>query len=611
MGVIDKAKSVVSKLTKKSGSYEVYDMSTKESRQMQVKRDFEHAKTEKEPVTQKFIELNRYYNNNHYTKDQMLEINAKYGWDFIPPVLPDPFIQVESQIDDTIPAFQFKGRDDDLDSARAKIREAVVNFIMYNNKVEELNLDNERCLNELGTALWKVSFDGSITGPGFVGDIVIGNPDPANIFPDPAAYSVDECEYICYAFRMHRRKARRTFGKVVDELIADGMHSDTEIYDSAKKTTIDDNTVQVVEYWYRDDDGDIACSICINDVEVKHIKKYWQNTRHSGNKMFPFIKYGKIPVRKSFWDKGEIEPIIDLVDAANRELFTALLNDMFMANDITLVEEGALAEGQEMQNIPGAVIHTKANRSAGVKRLGGVSQNANIFNMIKFIHEKIQETTGNYVSQMGKEPTRVTTASGIAQLNERADARKTVKSAGRLEGFAQLAELIDWTALEFYNTDRIILIRGEKEGEPDTTITFNSERIRVLDDAMTTEADEPQYYYPKVDVEITAGAGIKKSKSFTLAATSELAGMNITPMNAPIVKSIIDLLDLPNKDEIMQAIDMATQPPQPTPGTAEGGEGEQFKAAFAKLSPEEQQAFASADEQTQLAIMEQMGGGMG
>ena len=611
MGVVDKVKTVVSKLTKKSGSYEVYDMSTKESRQIQVKRDFEHAKTEKEPITQKFVELNRYYNNQHYSKDQMLEINAKYGWDFIPPTLPDPFIQVESQIDNTIPAFQFKGRDDDLDSARAKIREAVVNFIMYNNKVEELNLDNERCLNELGTALWKVSFDGSISGPGFVGDIVIGNPDPANIFPDPSAYSIDECEFIIYAFRMHRRKAKRIFGKVVEELIADGMHRDTEIYDSAKKVTIDDNTVQVVEYWYRDDEGDIACSICINDIEVKHIPKYWQNTRHSGNKMFPFIKYGKIPVRKSFWDKGEIEPIIDLVDAANRELFTALLNDMFMANDITIVEEGALAEGQEMQNVPGAVVHTKANRSAGIKRLGGVSQNANIFNMIKFIHEKIQETTGNYVSQMGKEPVRVTTASGIAQLNERADARKTVKGAGRLEGFAQLAELIDWTALEFYNTDRIILIRGEKEGEPDTTITYNSDRIRVMDN-QTEPGGEPQYYYPKVDVEINAGEGIKKSKSFTLAATSELAGMNITPANAPIVKSIVDLLDLPNKDEIMQAIDMAMQPPQVPLGADMGGQDEQFKAAFAKLTPEEQEIFASANQQTQLGIMEQlMGGGMG
>ena len=42
---------------------------------------------------------------------------------------PDPYLQVESQITSELPEFEFRGRDDDLDSARARQREDVVRYI--------------------------------------------------------------------------------------------------------------------------------------------------------------------------------------------------------------------------------------------------------------------------------------------------------------------------------------------------------------------------------------------------------------------------------------------------------------------------------------------------
>ncbi len=553
---------------KATGRISTWDMSSKEARERQVKHDFEYAKTERAEQTEKMIELNNYYNNITLSKEQVDALADKYGLKYSPPGIPYSFIHVESQIENVIPQFQFKGRDDDLDSARAKIREQVAEFIMYNNKVSDINLDNERTLNEIGNAFWKVAFDGSITGPGFVGDIVIGNPDPANIFPMPGAYDVDDCEYIIYAYRLHRRKARRTFGEIIDEIYNDNDHATTEIYDNIKRS-IDDDSLQVAEYWYRDDDGDIACSIQVNNVEVKHIPKYWVKTRLSGNKMYPIIKYCKIPVRKSFWDKGEIETIKDLVDAGNREFFTALMNDMFCANDIVIREKTAMEN--DPVNMPGAQWIVKDNRASGVRRLGGVSENSNLLNMIKFIEEKIQDTTGNYAAK-GTEPTKVTTASGFAQLREDREARAMPKKAGRLEGFQKLAELIDWTALEFYNTDRIILIRGKKEGEPDTMTTYNSDNMR-MESGKYDKDGNPVFYYPKVDIEITAGDGISKSKAFTLRATQELAKMPINPQNMGIVLSIVDLLDLPNKDEVKASIQQGLGVPLPGQEQQPGGGG--------------------------------------
>lgn len=615
MNLRNAANKIKGAFKKTPGTY-AWDMSTKEAREAQVKRDYEYSKTQKEPVTVKFKEYDEYYNNRHYTQQQIAGLMEKKGLNFIPPVVPEPYIQVETQIVPDVPDFEFKGRDDDLDSVKAKERQKVVEFICYNNKLDSMNPDNERHLNKLGNAFWKVSFDGTITGPGFVGDIVIGGPDPANIFPDPAAYDIDDCEYIIYSFRMHRRKARRTFGKVIDDLGVNSDHGDTEIYTNETRD-INDDTVQVIEYWYRDDEGDIACSIQVNNVEVKHIPKYWVNTRHSGNKSFPFVKYCKIPMAKSFWDKSEIEPIKDLVDAIDREFMTAILNDALSSNDVILIEEGALADGQALTNEPGAIVKMKANKIDKAKRLGGISSNANIVNMITFIRELIQETTGNFDSTQGKEPVRVTTASGIAQLNERADRRGVIKKADRLMGFQRLYELIDWTALEFYNTDRMILIRGKEEGEADDAFPFNSENHRILDGIRTEQTGEPVYYYPRIDTEISAGDGLRKSKAFTIQATMDLAEAPITPENYKIILSFVELLDLPNKKEIKDAINQRfAQPmltPGVTPGAPAGGGSDQegmIMEALASLSPEERaQLSGLPDDQMMQVIMQGIGGG--
>ena len=605
MGIISTAKRVIGKLTNKVTGTLAWDMSSKEARETQVRRDYEFAKTEKSEQTAKMTTLNNYYNNKPYSKDQITELAQKYGWNFIPPAIPYPFMHVESQIDSTVPQHQFKGRDDDLDSARAKVREQVVDFIYYSNKITELNLDNERALKELGNAFWKAAFDGSIQVTPFVkGDIVVGNPDPANIFPDPSAYEIDDCEWVIYAFRMHRRKARRVFGKIVDSITSDSDHSDTEIYDNQKRS-IDDDTMLVVEYWYKDDEGDIACSVQINNVEVKHIKKYWANTRFSGNKMYPIIKYHDVPVRKSFWDRGEIETIKDLSDAANREFFTAILNDTFCANDIIVYEKDSLVS--EASTIPGAHWITKQGMVNSVKRLGGVSANGGLLGMIEFIQDRMEDTNGNYAAK-GAEPTRVTTASGFAQLREDRESRSAVKKAGRLEGFARLAELCDWTALEFFNQDRVILIRGKKEGESDTTVDFNSDNERIPSkyklDPMTGEPVPTEFYYPKIDVEITAGDGIQKSKAFTLAATQELAKMPITPENLGIVNSILDLLDLPDKNEIKDDLQKALAPPDLV--SIYAGLPTEIQPMVAQMPPEQRDAFLTAPPEQQMQIIEQM-----
>jgi hypothetical protein len=557
MGIVKDAVSKIKAKVQEAVYANEFDVSSKEAREMQAQKDYEQAKMNRANQVILWRQMEDYYNGDHYTREQLIKLIEENGWDFTPPSLTDPYIQVESQIDVLIPQFQFRGRDSMLDPQRAKIREQVTKYVTYINHLPDLNIENERRLNKLGDAFWKVAFDKSVQGPGFIGEIVIGNPLASNVFPDHAAYDIDDCEYVIYSYRIHRRKARRLYGKVVDTIGSDGNHEDTEIFN----TNVDpnDDTMQVVEYWYRDDEGDIACSVQVNWNEVQYIPKYWANTRKSGNKMYPFIHYRKVPKEQSFWGRGEIETIRDLVDAADREFFTAIMNDMFMASDIILEEDGAVKEGYEFNNVPGSRVKVNPGKINSVRRLGGVSANGNLIGMIDKIHDKILETNGNF-SVRGEEPVRVTTASGLAQVREDRDNRQVQKNADRKQGFQRLYELIDWTVLEFYNTDRLLMIEPDKsqngERQP---LTFNSQQMQVPDPMMSMQTGSPYYYFPRIDVEITVGDGIQNSKAFTLAATQELAKTPITPTNIGIVKSIIDILDLPNKNELKASVDQAGQ----------------------------------------------------
>jgi hypothetical protein len=548
------------------GSWRYWDVETKESRESTVQEDYDFALTQRSEREKIWIQNDKYYNNKHIVATEIYNQLEEQGIPWTPAVVPDSYIHVESQIIPDIPDFEFKGRDDDLDSQKAKQREYVVKYVMENNKLESMNTENERRLNILGDAFWKVAWDGNKEGYGFKGDIVIGNPGCENIFPDPAAYTIDDCEYIIYSYRLHRRKASRVFANelsnldmTIDDIGVDGNQSDTEIYENQVRD-VNDDTVQIVEYWFRQNSydkttidsvsyewepGDIACSIQINNIEVKYIPKYWIKTGKQ-NKSYPIVEYCKIPVYNSFWNKSDLEAIKDLQDQIDRELAVAILNDTFTANDIIVAEEGAMVDGSTIDNKPGAIWRMKQGQINGVRRLGGMGNPTNRIVMINFLRDVIQETVGNFDATQGKEPVRVTTASGIAQLNERADARKNIKKADRLAGFERLFELIDWTALEFYDDNRLIFLGAKGQGKEPVTFKYNSDSMRVLDDI------EGEYYYPRIDATVSAGDGMKKSKAFTLAATENLISKPINESNYKIVGEMLDIMDTPNKKEIKE-----------------------------------------------------------
>lgn len=552
---------------KKTGAIPGYDYSDRQAREDTAGQLFAKAKNARTFRETEWVRYNDYYNFIHAVSDEIREAvrDSDIGWD--PAVVPDPFIMVESQVDPVVPEPEFRGRDDDLDSSKAKQREYACKFVCQNNRLDDLNTSNERRLTKYGDAFWKVYWDdGMPCGPNW-GDIRVRDVPVDALYIDPTAGpdGIQAGQYVAYLYRLHKVVFWQTYG---DALRKDGMTVDTileseytergGIFDMVTPNVEDsEDTVQVMEFWYKDPEtGRVGCTIQAGGHEVKHIPDYWQRTGDQ-NQLFPFVHYWRIRDENQFYNRSELEPIIPMVDAADRELANGLLNDAFTANDIVLVEENALAPGEEFTNVPGAVVTVRQNSVGKIARLGGLNSGSNCLPMVEWLLTQIQRTNRNYETNQGKVSSSVKTASELAMIRSDVDTQMEIKKADRNAGFERLYELIDWSVLEFYDEERQIFIGAEKPDEDPVNFTFNADRmagyVPVQRDFMTGDiVSEKRRYWPRVDVTVNAGDGVIRSKAATLQALQNLVAAQVTPDNYKLFEAMVDVLDIPQKQEIIE-----------------------------------------------------------
>ncbi len=528
-----------------------YDYSSASARENTICDLVENSRLARQKTDAYWKKMKRYYDGMHDINYLTGSFSEDMNIPWKPAQSADGYIHVESQIDPEIPGFEFSPRNS-YSSELARLREETVRTICDANFLSDMNIKNERRLNISGSAVWKIGWGvNNAYGTG-KSDVVIENPKPWQIFTDPAAETLDSSEYVAYVYPMHIQRAKRLFETDFarrNESIEDYLSSPREEY-SAFSEYYDDTAdcVTVTEFWFRQpygkkdgensfEAGDIAVSILINGREARYVPKYWKNTNCS---FFPFVIYNKIPSENSIWGKSELELLIPIIDAADRELTFAQMNSAFCSNDVILAEENAFADGEIPENSPGAVWKLRPGMMGKVQRLGnlGATQMSQ-FNNYTVWKTMMEETTGNYEANQGKEPMRVTTASGIALLNERAKSRMALKKAGKSEGFKRLFMLIDYTALEFYKSGRHI---DTKDGGFDFGVLAKTSELY-------------KNYSPNIDVKIHIGDGLSNSKAFTVSAINTLISTNITKDNYVFVKAYVDLVGLPMRNEICRYLD--------------------------------------------------------
>ena len=552
-----------------------YDYSDREHRETTVAELFQKAKSARTAVETEWQKYNDYYNFIHDITGETGDFARETGAPFPAVVVPDAWIMVESQIDPNIPEPEFRGRDTDTDSSKAKKREFAVKYIIENNRLKDLNTRNERRMIKLGDAFWKAFWDVDMRCGMYEGDIRVADVSPENIFPDPSIRDgmLQDGQYLDYVYSMHKvafcQKFRRDLDKAgidPEDVMSEDYMTRSSVFDMTTAINDQDDTVQVLEHWFRQPydteingesvrAGAVGCCIMAGGRELRYIPDYWKRTGRQC-KLFPFVHTWRIGDETRFWNKSELFAVMDLIDAADRKLNMSLLNDAFMSNDIILQEEDSISDGCLIENAPGAIVTLKKNKTGTVQRLGGLHETANLPADMAWFKEQIERANRNYETSIGKEPERVTTATGLAMLRNDASEQEDIKKADRNNGFERLYELLDWLALEFYDDDRLLFLGADKDKNREAqSIKYNSDLLSQIMPEVTdlngNVVREAWSYWPRVDVTITAGDSVIKGKQATLQALQALTVANITPDNWRLYKAQLDILDIPGKQEII------------------------------------------------------------
>ncbi len=512
-------------------------------RERQFAKLLQEAKTAKSGISDYWRTMRSYYDGTHETAKTTGSFLRDMGLPWIPASVPDGYLHVESQIKAQPPDFEFSARGAH-DAEKAALRERIVRYVTQNNDLTWKNAANERNLHLYGSAVWKVA-----VGLGDHGepDILIEHPDPETVFPDPTASSADECEYVAFCYRMSTAKAKRMFR---EDLSRKGTDVDVILRaKNGKKHIFDDaallyDTVEITEFWFRQETdgeeteagvpysyraGDIALSILLEGVEIRYVPKFWTKTAYRN---YPFVIYQKIPQKGSIWGKSELEPIIPLMDAADRQLAFAQLNSAFFANDILLYEENAFAADSYPENRPGAVWKVRAGMSDKVKRLGGLAgESAVHYEIAEKYRDMMKETLGNFDFLQGDSSTQVNTATGLALLGDYAKQRTEAKNICKKAGFERLYRLIDMLALEIFSEEKIKEITD----------------LSVLPQMLS--------YLPSLDISVHIGEGIENSRSLTLAALEKLCELSIDSQNYPLVRAYLNALGIPERAALIEEYD--------------------------------------------------------
>ncbi len=552
-----------------------YDYSCPEAREETVAALFAMAAAARSTVEKEWQRCNDYYNFSHDVGRELRESGQTDELNWIPATMPDAWIIVESQVDPNVPQPQFRGRDNDMDSRKAREREYAVRYVAENNRLSDMNTRNERRLLKYGDAFWKAYWDSEMRCGSYEGDIRIRDIPVEAIYPDPSVTDGDlqDGQYVDYVYRMHRVSFLRRFGADIAALGLDGFgffdsgRDHAGVFDGNVDLNRDDDTVEVLEHWFRQPvdqevDGEwiaagaVGCSIQAGGRELRYIPNYWRNTGPECA-LFPFVHYWRVQDENRFWNKSELFPVLELIDAADRKLAMGILGDAYMSNDIILVEEGALSDGEILTNEPGAVIRCKPNRSGQIRRLGGVQSLANAAVSLEWYKEQIERASRSYEISRGKEAVRTNTASGLAMLRSDAENQAEIKKADRNKGFERLYELLDALCLEFFDDDRLLWLGcDENSGREAMAFRFDSRRFALQMPALLDSSgqllQEGYSYYPRVDVTITAGDSVMQSKQATLETLQMLAQASISPENWRLYAAQLDILNIPGKQEILK-----------------------------------------------------------
>ena len=474
---------------------------------------------------------------------------------------------------DSYPTCNFQPRQAD-DKAEALMLSNIVPVILEQNRYEDVYSDFVWYVLKHGGGIQGIFWDGSKHNG--LGDIVVKKIDFINLFWEPGITDIQESQNIFNTELVDNnileQKYPQTVGKLGGQTITLAKYLYDDNIDTSDKSVVIDwyyhtyvngkKTLQYVKYV-----NDVVLYATENEVVGEEkvtvdpetgipltvpIKKPLAQTGLYDHALYPFVTMALYPVEGSICGYGITDIGRDTqiqIDQLNKAIVD---NAIEGASPRYFIRDDGSINVNQYDNKANKFVHVEGNlgeeniRPIDSKPLDGI--------YVNFLQQKIDElkyVTSNQDVNNGSAPSGVTSASGIAALQETSgkNARSSNKTFHRAfrEVCYQIVELIR----QFYDVPRTFRI--SPEGTQEQFVNYSNERLKPQ--PMQTMGMGTGLRLPEFDIDVTSEKAnpYKKMEINDLAMNFYNSGF-FNPQMTDQALACLSMMDFTKKDEVMQKI---------------------------------------------------------
>jgi len=397
----------------------------------------------------------------------------------------------------------------------------------------------------LGTAIAMVYWDATevSTRPGmsYVGDVKVKMIDPANFFPDPNAYRLQDCQYVDVtelvplSWVQNDPLFLQYAGPALLEIRSNtNRASDSEIYNRPYVPDSMNGDLVLMHNFFekvRLPNGQyrIDVTYVVGDVEVYRIEGIEPN-------IYPFAVLYDYPQRKSFWAKSTCELILENQKIVNKvEQVMAIIATLLQNPQKEVVKESGInPKDVALKGNKAGMVWT-SNIPNGIRNIEPPKVPDYLIQFAEYSKQNIREQTGMNEAYTGESVGSLTTSTGVNALIERATVRDRDKMV-EIEIFIKdLVSILLQYVLSYYKEDRWLRIVGE-----DGTVEFFEFQARNFQDVM-------------YDIHVDVSASMPTTKALLQNQARDLLNMQGQYGFDPAViepEEALDMMDIRNKEQI-------------------------------------------------------------
>lgn len=399
-----------------------------------------------------------------------------------------------------------------------------------------------------GTGCYQVTWDGSKLGG--LGDIAISKINLLNLFWEPGVEDLQDSAYVFHLALADKDRLRERYPELDGKALSSGPLTVSEfIYDDAVRT---DDKALVVDCYYKRRDTLHYCKYCGETVlfATENDPAYAGGWYAHGR--YPFVLDPLFPIEGSCCGYGYIDygkttqRYIDKLTGAIME------NALASATPRWFVRQDGEINEEEYADFGNHFIHASGNLGEdAVKQIRPVTLPGIYLNVLDSRINEIKETLGNRDAATGGVTASVTSAAGIASLQEAAGKLSRDAEKASYRAFEQIVYLCIELIRQFYDVARSFRITGQQGQEE--YVTFDNAGI-------APQQADGSLRVPQFDIDVQA----QKENPYTKESYNELAVQLFTmgafrPDLAEQTLMMLDMMDFKGKDQLVQKVQQQSQ----------------------------------------------------